>query len=314
MIMKSIKEKENDFKHITVRLEDAIEALNIKKDGIYVDCTFGRGGHSSLILQKLETGKLFCFDQDDEAKKFFYDNFKNKNCFFINSNFKNLKEELNKKNINYVDGFLFDLGVSSPMFDNPERGFSYKYDGPLDMRMNQNQKLTAYDVINFYPKEKLIDIFKKYGDIYNSKHVVDNICKFRKEKPISTTLELVEIIRQKTPIKLQYEKKHFARKYFQAIRIEVNDEINVLSQALNDALLMLNKKGRIVTISFHSLEEKMIKEIINLNNSKNILPKEIPINNTKEFNIIKIKRRANEEELKENRRSRSSFLKVVERQ
>lgn len=305
----------NSNKHISVRLLDAIESLNIKKDKIYVDCTFGRGGHSLEILKQLSSkGKLFVFDLDRDARKYYDLNFSEyKNCFFIQDNFKNLKERLNELNIERVDGFLFDFGVSSPMLDNADRGFSFKLDAKLDMRMNQNQELSAYEVVNNYSKEKLIDIFRRYGEIKNPFLVVDEIIKYRSNKPIETTLELVEIIRKKTPIRIQKEKKHFARTYFQAIRIEVNDELNSIKKALKDALDMLNINGRIVTISFHSLEEKEIKNVY-----RSVLetkfPKEIPINNSFDFKIVKIKpRKASELELENNNRTRSSILKVIER-
>ncbi|MDE5841452.1 MAG: 16S rRNA (cytosine(1402)-N(4))-methyltransferase RsmH, partial [Malacoplasma sp.] len=229
--------KNINFNHVSVRLEDAIDCLDVKKNKIYVDCTFGRGGHSLEILKRLDnTGKLIVFDLDTEAKDYYEKNFSDKkNCFFINKNFRYLKEELEKLKIYKVDGFLFDFGVSSPMFDNPKRGFSYKKDAKLDMRMDQNQKLSAFDVINFYEKEKLIKIFKEYGEINNSSFVVNEIIKERKSKPINTTLELVEIIRKKTPKKIINSKKHFAGTYFQAIRIEVNDELNSIKKALSDA-------------------------------------------------------------------------------
>ncbi len=308
-------EDKNKFNHISVRLEDSINSLNIRKDKIYVDCTFGRGGHSKQILNKLEnTGHLYCFDQDEEAHKYFEENFKDyKNVTLIKSNFKNIKEELAKLSVFKVDGILFDLGVSSPMFDDASRGFSYKLDGKLDMRMNQNQTLSAYEVINNYSEQQLTSMFKKYGEIYDSYAVVKNICNKRKIKHIETTLELVEIIREKTPIKFQYEKKHFARKYFQAIRIEVNDEINVLNKALKDSLNLLEHEGRIVTISFHSLEEKSIKNVYYEALHKNDLPKEIPINTVSDFKIIKVKQKTNNKEIENNNRARSAYLKIIER-
>lgn len=305
----------NNYKHISVRLEDAIDALNVQENKIYVDCTFGRGGHSKKILEKLNnTGKLICIDQDIEAQNHFEKEFSQyKNCFLIKNNFSNLKEELNKLNIDKVDGFLFDLGVSSPMFDNPERGFSFRFDSYLDMRMNQNQKLSAYDVINTYSKEQLIQIFRKYGEINNPTFVVNAICNARKTKPIKTTFELIEIIKNNIPKKMQFQKKHFATTYFQAIRIEVNNELNVLKKALSDALWILNDKGRIVTISFHSLEEKMIKDIYYQAMNEQNLPKEIPINSIKNFKIIKVNKKADSKEIEENNRARSSYLKIIER-
>ena len=310
-----MNEKINNFKHVTVRLEDAVDCLNVKENNIYVDCTFGRGGHSLEILKRLNnTGKLFVFDTDSEAEEFFNKNFKNyKNIYFIKSNFRNIKDRLNSFGVSKVDGILYDFGVSSPMFDNPERGFTYRKEGLLDMRMNQEQELTAFNVINFYSKEKLLKLFKEYGDIKFPNLVVDEIIKQRTIKPIKTTLQLVDIIKSKTPVKLQYAKKHFARTYFQAIRIEVNDELNAIKESLVDALEILNQEGRIVTISFHSLEERIVKNIYR-NVLENKIPKEIPINNFSNFKIIKLKsKKASLEELEQNSRTRSSILKVIEK-
>lgn len=307
--------QKNDFNHISVRLEDSIEALNIKENQIYVDCTFGRGGHSKKILEKLNnTGHLYCFDQDLEAQNYFEKNFKQyKNCTLIKSNFVNIKSELKKLNINNVDGILFDLGVSSPMFDNPDRGFSFRFNSKLDMRMNQESKLSAYDVINSYSKEQLNLIFKKYGEISQPQYVVNAILKAREIKAIETTFELIEIIKNNIPKKMLFQKKHFATTYFQAIRIEVNDELNILKKSLEDALSILNINGRIVTISFHSLEEKIIKTVYYETMHQKNLPKEIPINNINNFKIIKINKKVNDEELKNNNRARSSYLKIIER-
>lgn len=301
--------------HTPVMLSESINLLNIKKNKIFVDCTFGRGGHSLEILNKLDnTGFLYCFDKDVSAEKYFKDNFFNfKNCKMIKSDFRFLKSKLNDLNIYKVDGFLFDLGVSSPMLDNASRGFSYKLNSRLDMRMDTNQKLDAHFIINNYEKKELIRIFKDYGEIKNSYLVVENIIKKRKIKPINTTLELVEIIREKTPIKFQFLKKHFARLYFQALRIEVNDEINALKNALKNALEMLNINGRIVTISFHSLEEKTIKEIYNQKILEMSMPKEIPILSKTNFKIINTNKNATKEEINKNIRSRSSQIKVIER-
>lgn len=308
--------KENiQYSHISVRKNESIEALKIKKNGIYVDCTFGRGGHSLMILEQLSNeGHLYCFDQDHEAEQYFNKHFLDKkNCTFIKANFKDIKFELEKRNIFKVDGILYDLGVSSPMFDNPERGFSYKNDARLDMRMDNSQTKDAHFIINNYSKQQLINVFKDYGEIYNCGPVVDLICEKRSIKPIDTTIELVEIIRQKTPIKLQYQKKHFARTYFQALRIEVNNELDVLKKSLEDSLDLLNISGRIVVISFHSLEEKVVKNTFMEALNKNNLPKEIPINNQSDFKLIKIKHKPSKEEVEENHRSRSAFLKVIER-
>lgn len=302
--------------HISVQKDNVIELLNIKPNGIYVDCTFGRGGHSLAILEKLsKEGKLISIDRDETAYNFYLKEFEKKdNHIFVRDNFSNIKNILNQLNIDKVDGILYDFGVSSPQLDNKDRGFSYKLDGALDMRMNQNDKKSAYDVVNFYEKSRLINIFKKYGEIKNPTFVVNAIIKQREIKPINTTMELVEIIKNNVHKKELYQEKHFARKYFQAIRMEVNNELDEIKVSINDALEFLNSKGRIVTISFHSLEEKMLKDVYQ-QKTKNLIPKEIPINNIEsEFKIINVKnKKASKEEIKSNHRSRSSLVKVIER-
>lgn len=305
----------NNFNHIPVQLDKVISLLNIKPNGIYVDCTFGRGGHSLKILEKIKSGKLYAIDQDFEAFDFFKKNFSSKkNCFFLKGNFSNLKQMLNDNGVEFVDGFLFDLGVSSPMFDNASRGFSYKLEGPLDMRMDQNQTLNATTIINEYSKDDLINIFKKYADIKNPYRVVNAIVFYRTKKKITSTLELVNIIKSCISPKEIYSKKHFATKYFQALRIEVNNEIDCLKKALFSAISMLNKGGRIVTISFHSLEERTIKNCF-ATTQLNKFPKELPVNNLKsEFKILNVKQKTPSNMEKEiNSRSRSSILKVLER-
>ncbi|MCF0217838.1 MAG: 16S rRNA (cytosine(1402)-N(4))-methyltransferase RsmH [Malacoplasma sp.] len=310
-----MNQNQSNYSHQSVLLNESIAALNIVQNGIYVDATFGRGGHSRAILEKLNnTGKLICFDVDKDALDYYHKHFlQYKNCIFINSNFKNIKQLLLDLNIDKVDGIIFDLGVSSPMFDNASRGFSYKYDANLDMRMDQNLKISAYDIVNQYSISQLNRVFKEYGDIKNPMPISCAIAEYRNKKPINTTLELIEIIRKKTPIKMQFKNKHFARTYFQALRIEVNDEINNLKIALNDSVMLLNKNARIVTISFHSLEEKTIKNVYH-NYLKNALPNEIPINNEKHFKLINLKfKKASNDELLKNNRSRSAVLKVIER-
>lgn len=305
-----------DFKHIPVQLEKVIELLNINPNGIYVDCTFGRGGHSSQILKRLKKGKLFVIDQDLEAQNYFEKNFSDKkNCYFLRGNFSSLKELLHEHNVEYVDGFLFDLGVSSPMFDDPSRGFSFRFDSHIDMRMDTQKTIDASTILNEYPKDKLINIFRMYGDIKNPYRVVEKIISYRTKKKIETTFEFIEIIRSCLNTKEIYDKKqHFATKYFQALRIEVNDEIENLKKGLKSAISMLNKKGRIVTISFHSLEERTVKKCF-LDTQIDKYPKELPINNLKsEFKILNVKDKvANKKEQDLNLRSRSSVLKVLER-
>ena len=246
--------------HISVLLNECIDNLNIKEDGIYVDATLGYAGHSSQILKRIARGCLFAFDQDGEAIEYstkILDQI-NDNYEIINSNFVNIKEELEKRNIKGVDGILFDLGVSSPQLDEEERGFSFHKDAKLDMRMNQKQELSAFEVVNTYPKEKLMKIFFEYGEEKFSKSIAEAICKYRETKQIETTLELTEIIRNSVPEK--YRRLHHpARKVFQAIRIEVNDELNVLQKALDASLELLNPGGRLCVISFHSLEDRIVK-------------------------------------------------------
>lgn len=306
----------NKFGHITVQKENAIEQLNIGLDKVYVDCTFGRGGHSKRILESLNnTGKLISIDKDIDALNYYNNEFeKYDNHIFVYDSFSNLENILQSLNIDKVDGFLFDFGVSSPMFDNKDRGFSYKLDGPLDMRMNQNQSLTAKNVINQYSEKDLYRIFKEYGEIKNPYYVIKAIIEYRKSKTITSTIELVEIIRKSVNYKELNQKKHFARQYFQAIRMEVNNELEEIKKAMQVALNHLNHKGRIVTISFHSLEEREIKKAFK--SKLNIIyPKELPINNMEnEYRIINIKDKwASKEEINNNNRARSSILRVIER-
>ena len=302
--------------HISVLLNECIENLNIKEDGIYVDATLGYAGHSSQILNRIARGCLFAFDQDGEAIEYstkILDQI-NDNYEIINNNFVNIKEELEKRNIKGVDGLLFDLGVSSPQLDEAERGFSFHNDAKLDMRMNQKQELSAYEVVNTYPKEKLIKIFYEYGEEKFSKSIAEAICKYRETKPIETTLELTEIIKNSVPEK--YRRLHHpARKVFQAIRIEVNNELNVLEKALHDSLELLNPGGRICVITFHSLEDRIVKNIFKEATKENELYKgmpNIPDEYKTKYKLIG-KYKPTKEELENNNRSRSAILRVIER-
>ena len=251
--------------HVSVLLNEAIDALNIKKDGIYVDLTLGRGGHSSKILEKLTTGKLYCFDQDKEAIEQSRPRLEkiSSNFEIIKSNFRNFKEELEKRGISKVDGILMDLGVSSPQFDNEERGFSYKGSARLDMRMDQEQSLDAYEVINNYSLNELCRIFREYGEDKYYYQIARKIVQNRIDSPIETTDELVDIIKSCKPQKELMKKGHPAKQIFQAIRIEVNDELGALKEALQKAIDMIDKNGRIVVISFHSLEDRIVKNMFN---------------------------------------------------
>lgn len=304
--------------HISVLLKESIEALNLREDGIYVDCTLGYAGHSSEILKRITRGCLFAFDQDTDAINYSEKKLQEigNNFTIINSNFSNIKEELKKRGIEKVDGILFDLGVSSPQLDNPERGFSFHTDAKLDMRMNRNQEFSAYDVVNNYSKEDLTRIFFRYGEEKYSSSIASKIVKYRENKKIETTLELVEVIKSGMPEKAKRE-KHPARKVFQAIRIEVNKELEVLEKALNDSFDLLNKDGRIVVITFHSLEDRLVKNMFKEKTEidKNvrglpIIPKEFQ----KDFKLVNNKAIVPEdEELNNNPRSRSSKLRVIEK-
>ncbi len=304
--------------HISVLLKESIEGLNLKEDGIYVDCTLGYAGHSSEILKRVRRGCLFAFDQDSEAIAFsdkklraIADNYE-----IINTNFVNIKEELNKRNVESVDGILFDLGVSSPQLDESDRGFSYHNDAKLDMRMNQNQELSAHIVVNTYPEEKLAEIFFKYGEEKYSRSIARNIVKYREKKEIETTLELVEIIKSAVPEKAKRD-KHPARKVFQAIRIEVNNELGILDKTMHDSLSLLKVGGRLAVITFHSLEDRIIKnifkEVTEIDPKVKGLPN-IPEEYLPKYRLVNNKAiTPSEQELDENNRSRSSKLRIIER-
>lgn len=302
--------------HKSVLLNESINGLNIKEDGIYVDCTLGYAGHSSEILKRLKKGYLYAFDQDDEAilaSKAKLNSIAS-NYEIIKSNFVNLKEELNKRGITKVDGILFDLGVSSPQLDNAYRGFSYHEDAKLDMRMDKDNPLSAYQVVNDYSESDLITIFYRYGEERYSKSIARKIVDYRKNKKIETTLELVEIIKSAVPEKYKRE-TYPAKRCFQAIRIEVNKELEVFEIALKDAIEILNTNGRICVITFHSLEDKICKEIFKKNSEVNKVFKGLP-NIPKEYMPrLKIigKYTPTKEELDDNNRSRSSTLRIAEK-
>ena len=302
--------------HKTVLLNEAIDNLNVKEDGIYVDATLGFGGHSGLILKRVKRGFLFAFDQDEMAIEYSDKKLSEigNNYEIIKSNFVNLKEELNKRGINKIDGIVFDLGVSSPQLDIPERGFSYHNDAPLDMRMDRDKEFSAYDVVNTYSYNDLVRILREYGEEKYANSIANNIIKTRENKKIETTLELVEVIKKSMPYKAMKD-SHPARKTFQAIRIEVNNELGVLRDALEEAIEMLNVGGRISVITFHSLEDKIVKEIFNkyskVDSSLSKLPF-IPKEYLPKFKLI-ANITPSKEELKENNRARSSRLRVIER-
>ena len=302
--------------HYSVLLEESIKHLNLKENSVIVDCTLGYAGHSSRVLKEIKKGFLFAFDQDDEAIKYSKEKLDKiaSNYEIIRSNFVNLKEELNKRNINEVDGILYDLGVSSPQLDNKERGFSFHADARLDMRMDTKQKLSAYEVVNNYSYDDLVRIFRVYGEEKFATSITKNIITTRENKPIETTLELAEIIKNSVPEKYRRE-KHPARKVFQAIRIEVNNELNVFENSLNQALDLVKVGGRICVITFHSLEDRICKDIFKRVSSVDPSLKNLPI--IPEEYQPKFKLVANIEpsahELEENNRSRSARLRVIER-
>lgn len=301
--------------HITVLKEEAVDALNIKGDGIYVDATLGGGGHSSLILSKLKKGHLYSFDQDDYAisrAKEKLDTVGN-NYTIIKSNFVNLKERLNELGVYHIDGILYDLGVSSFQFDMEERGFSYRLDGPLDMRMNQNQELSAKTIVNEWPVSKLIEIFYRYGEEKFAKQIAFQIDKVRHEKEISTTFELVDIIKSALPQKVLKQKGHPAKQVFQALRVAVNDELTVFEKSLLDALDMLNSDGRAVVITFQSLEDRICKSIFKEKSTLDI-PEGLPVIIKEEAPFELISRKPilpSEEELNNNNRSHSAKMRIL---
>ena len=302
--------------HKTVLLNEAIDNLNINDGGIYVDATLGFGGHSGLILKRIKRGFLFAFDQDDMAINYsekilseIGDNYE-----IIRSNFVNLKSELEKRNIKEIDGIVFDLGVSSPQLDIADRGFSFHNDALLDMRMDTSKSFSAYNVVNEYSYDELVRILREYGEEKYASSIAKNIVKEREIKPIETTLELVEVIKKSMPYKAMRD-SHPARKTFQAIRIEVNDELNVLKIALEDAISLLKVGGRISIITFHSLEDRIVKEIFNryskVDDSLSSLPF-IPDEYKPKYKVI-ANITPSKDELEKNNRARSSRLRVIER-
>ena len=306
------------MKHYSVMLAEAIDGLNIKPDGIYVDGTLGYAGHSSEILKNLTTGHLYSFDQDEEAISYAKERLSkiNDNFTIIHSNFANMKEKLAELGIDKVDGILFDLGLSSPQIDNAERGFTFMNDAPLDMRMDRTCKLTAEEVINTYTFDKLTDIFFIYGEEKMSKVIAKKIINERENKRIKTTKELVNIIERAVGAKY-FNKSHPERQIFQAIRIEVNSELTVLKSVLPDAIELLKENGRMSVITFHSLEDRIVKQLFKKESEIDDLVKGLP-NIPEEYKpkiklINKKPILPTPEEIKENSRSKSAKLRIIER-
>ena len=306
------------FKHYSVLLEEAVEGLNIKEDGIYVDCTLGGAGHSLEILKKLTTGKLYAFDQDNvalENAKIKLSEYADK-VVFIKSNFENLKEKLAEQNVYEVDGVLYDLGVSSPQLDTPERGFSYNYDTRLDMRMDTDASISAYEIVNEYSYHDLVRIFYRYGEEKFSKQIARNIEKKRELAPIETTFQLVDIIKESIPAAKRRTGGHPAKRVFQAIRIAVNNELSVFENSLEQAIDIVKVGGRISVITFHSLEDRICKQIFNSYAKNKDIPKNLPVLPEESLSKLKLITRKpicpSERELEENNRSRSAKLRIAE--
>lgn len=308
------------MKHYSVLLQECLEGLHIKEDGIYVDGTLGRAGHSSEILKRIPKGHLYGLDRDAQAimdsrqrLAEIADNFT-----LLHANFSQIKEKLKEFGVEKVDGILLDLGVSSPQFDEAARGFSYRFDAPLDMRMDQSQELSAYEVVNTWEYHKLVEIFFKYGEEKFAKQVARKIEAQRAIQPIVTTFELVDVIKSALPAKIVNSKGHPAKKIFQAIRIAVNDELGEIQKVLEDALDLLAVDGRLCVISFHSLEDRLVKEafvkassVPNIDKRIPLLPNQIP---NPPFRLVSKKPiLASTKELEKNNRSHSAKLRIIER-
>ena len=306
------------FEHKPVLLNEVITGLNIKPSGVYVDCTVGGGGHSFEIIKRAKKGHLYAFDRDEEAINASKERLKQfDNVTFIHDNYKNAKEDLDNLGVTGVDGVLIDLGVSSPQLDHGERGFSFLHEGRLDMRMDRRQKLSAYEVVNTYPKEKLVDILYKYGEESNAKNIVQKIIEAREKSPIETTMELKNIVESAFPKKVIYGKGGVSKQTFQAIRIEVNGELDGLEQALSDLAGKLSSGGRMAVISFHSLEDRIVKNLFKNLSTDCICPPKTPVCICGHKASVKLINKkpitASKEELEFNPRSSSAKLRIIEK-
>lgn len=311
-----------EFEHVTVLLNEAVEGLNIKPDGVYVDCTLGGGGHTKKILSELsEKGRLYSFDQDQTAIDYNEEQLKNEiekgRLTLIKSNFRNIASELEKRDVLSVDGIVYDLGVSSPQFDVGERGFSYQHDAVLDMRMDQTNDLTAEMIVNEWSYNDLVRIFVRYGEEKFAKSIARRIEKARQNERIKTTGQLVELIKEGIPAKARRKGGHPAKKVFQAIRIAVNDELGVLEESLEEAFGLLSLHGRISVITFQSLEDRLVKSMFREKTSLLELPPGLPViprEMQPEFKLINKKPiLPTEEELENNHRAHSAKLRIIEK-
>lgn len=311
-----------EFDHVPVLLNEAVRGLNIKADGVYVDATLGGGGHTSKILAALDSGHLFSFDQDLHAIKYNQDHLRSEissgKLTLVNDNFRDLKNALSHYGISRVDGVLYDLGVSSPQFDDPERGFSYRANAPLDMRMNQEQSLSAQTVVNEWPEQKLKRILHRYGEERFAGRIAHDIVQRRQKAPIRTTFELVDVIKAAIPAAARRHGGHPAKRSFQAIRIAVNDELGALEDSLEAAFTLLKPHGRISVITFQSLEDRLVKTMFK---EKSSLPDDlpqglpvIPASMQPKFSLVNRKPiEPSDEELQRNHRSHSAKLRIIER-
>ena len=310
-----------EFDHVTVLLHEAVDGLKIDPNGTYVDATLGGGGHSGLILSKLDQGHLYSFDQDKTAIRYNEQNLgkyvAKHQVTFIKDNFKNLKDDLSERGVTSIDGIVYDLGVSSPQFDDADRGFSYQHNARLDMRMNQDQQLSAYEVVNEWPYERLVKILYRYGEEKFAKSIVRAIEKHRQQAPIETTLDLVEIIKEAIPARARRHGGHPAKKSFQAIRIAVNDELGVLESSLEQALDLIKVGGRISVITFQSLEDRLVKTMFREKTSLQDVPAGLPVipdDMQPDFKLVNKKPiQPSEEELEHNHRAHSAHLRIIER-
>ena len=310
------------FKHITVLLQEAVAGLNVQPAGTYVDGTLGGGGHTSAILGQLTTGHLYSFDQDETAIDYNRDRLKDAlaagKLTLIEDNFRHLQKDLAAQGVHKVDGVLYDLGVSSPQFDDAQRGFSYQLDAPLDMRMNQGQSLSAMEVVNEWPYERLVRILYRYGEERFAKQIARKIEQRRQREPIRTTFELVDVIKEAIPAAARRHGGHPAKKSFQAIRIAVNDELGALEESLEQALAMLAVGGRISVITFQSLEDRLVKTMFKEKSSiSDDLPQGLPVipeGMSPDFKLINRKPiLPGTQELAENHRAHSAKLRIIEK-
>lgn len=308
-----------EFKHVSVMLKETVDGLNVKEGGTYVDCTLGGGGHSFEILTRLNnTGRLIGIDQDKEALAAAGERLKNfSNVTYVHSNFERVKEIINEYSPEGVDGIMADLGVSSYQFDNPERGFSYRFDAPLDMRMDKDNTLTAYEIVNGYSENEIFRIIRDYGEDKFAKNIAKHICQRRAEKVIETTFELNEIIKAAIPAKFREKGGHPSKKTFQALRIECNRELEVLENTLDDMIDCLKPGGRLSIITFHSLEDRAVKNNFRNNENPCTCPPNFPVcvcgKKSKGTVITRKPIVATEEEFEVNSRSQSAKLRVFEK-